>query len=79
MALKPDGERHVRNGRTAAAERIAVEASRLARMATASDFALLSYLIDMVVLEAWREAGDAAAADGTDGATAGDDEPNEPH
>ena len=42
--------------RPAAAEHIAVEASRLARMAKLNDFPLLAYLIDMAVLEAWREA-----------------------
>ena len=42
-----------------AAEHIALEASRLARIAGANDFALLAYLIDMVVLEAWREASEA--------------------
>ncbi len=47
--------------RAKAAEHIALEASRLARIAGANDFGLLAYLIDMVVLEAWREAteGDA--------------------
>ncbi len=44
-----------------AAEHIALEASRLARIAGANDFALLAYLIDMVVLEAWREASEAGA------------------
>jgi hypothetical protein len=44
--------------RTAAAEYIAVEASRLARMATTNQFPLLSYLIEMAVLEAWREASE---------------------
>ena len=42
----------------AAAEHIAVEMSRLARLATAHRFALLPYLIDMAVLEAWREANE---------------------
>jgi hypothetical protein len=46
--------------RVATAERIAIDASRLARMAKANDFQLLAYLIDMAVLEAWREAGEAA-------------------
>jgi hypothetical protein len=45
--------------RIAAAEYIAVEASRLARMANANQFPLLSYLIDMAVLEAWREASES--------------------
>ena len=44
--------------RAAAAEHIAVEMSRLARMADANQFALLAYLIDMAVLEAWREASE---------------------
>ncbi len=45
--------------RAAAAERIAIEASRLARIAGANEFPLLAYLIDMVVLEAWREASES--------------------
>lgn len=45
--------------RAAAAEHIAIEASRLARIAGANEFRLLAYLIDMVVLEAWREASEA--------------------
>ena len=36
-----------------------MEASRLARIANANEFPLLAYLIDMVVLEAWREASEA--------------------
>jgi hypothetical protein len=56
--------------KSATAEYIAVEASRLARMANANDFALLAYLIDMAVLEAWREASEPgglgdAGGDGT--------------
>ena len=50
-----------RPSRAAAAEYIAVEASRLARIANANEFPLLAYLIDMVVLEAWREASEADA------------------
>ncbi len=45
--------------RAKAAEHIALDASRLARIANANEFGLLAYLIDMVVLEAWREAGGA--------------------
>ncbi len=45
--------------REAAAEHIAVEASKLARIANVNDFSLLAYLIDMVVLEAWREASES--------------------
>lgn len=41
------------------AEYIAIEASRLARMAGANDFPMLAYLIEMAVLEAWREANEA--------------------
>lgn len=40
------------------AEYIAVEASRLARLANANKLDLLAYLIDVVVLEAWREASE---------------------
>ena len=42
--------------RSEAAETIALEATRLARIATANDFQFLAQLIDMVVAEAWREA-----------------------
>ena len=45
-----------------AAEYIAVEASRLARLANLNEFPLLAYLIDMVVLEAWREASESEPA-----------------
>ena len=53
--------------REAAAEYIAIEASRLARIANAREFPLLAYLIDMVVLEAWREATEAEATASSDG------------
>ena len=46
------------SAKAAAAEYIAIEMSRLARMASANQFALLPYLIDMAVLEAWREASE---------------------
>jgi hypothetical protein len=49
------------NAKAEAAEHIAVEATRLARIADANAFSLLAYLIDMVVLEAWREANEAGA------------------
>lgn len=49
--------------RDAAAEYIAIEASRLARMARANDFPLLAYLIDMATLEAWREASEPRVGD----------------
>ena len=48
-----------RQTRAAVAEHIALEASRLARLANANQFSLLAYLVDMVVLEAWREAGES--------------------
>jgi hypothetical protein len=41
------------------AEHIAIEAGRLARTAKLNEFPLLAYLIDMAVLEAWREAGES--------------------
>ncbi len=51
------------SSRVAMAEYIAVEMSRLARLADANRFGLLAYLIDMAVLEAWREAnGDETGA-----------------
>ena len=47
----------------AAAEAIAVEAARLQRLALEHDLPFLAYLLEMVVLEAWREAcGDAEAS-----------------
>ncbi len=45
--------------RASTAEHIAVEASKLVRIAKANEFPLLAYLIDMAVLEAWREAEEA--------------------
>lgn len=69
----PEGRE--RPPRAAAAEYIAMQASRLARMATANEFPLLAYLIDMAVLEAWREASEpepgagAATAEGPGGAS----------
>ena len=52
--------------REASAEYIALEASRLARIANAREFPLLAYLIDMVVLEAWREANEAESTSSDD-------------
>jgi hypothetical protein len=46
-----------------AAEHIAVEASRLARIANTNEFGLLAHLIEMVVLEAWREATESETAE----------------
>ena len=48
------------SSRAGVAEYIAVEASRLAKLASRNDFPLLAYLIDMAVLEAWREASEDA-------------------
>ncbi len=56
MSAAPPDDRSDASSRKAAAEYIAIQASRLARMASANDFPLLAYLIDMAVLEAWREA-----------------------
>lgn len=39
-----------------AAEAIAMEASRLQRFALKHEFHFLGYLLEMVLLEAWREA-----------------------
>jgi hypothetical protein len=39
-----------------AAEAIAVEASRLQRLALEHDLHFLAYLLEMALLEAWREA-----------------------
>ncbi len=59
-SARPRAKKHV-STRTEAAERIAIDASRLARMAKANDFPLIAYLIEMAVLEAWREAGEHIA------------------
>ena len=50
--------------KAATAEYIAMEMSRLARMASANKFLLLPYLIDMAVLEAWREASEPENREG---------------
>lgn len=46
--------------RAEVAEHIALESSRLVRLANEQRFPFLAHLIDMVVLEAWREASEAA-------------------
>lgn len=48
--------RKPRHDASAAAEHIAFQASNLARLASENGFPMLAYLIDMAVLEAWREA-----------------------
>jgi len=65
--MGPSGstEAEERQKRSAAAEKIAVEASRLARMATANNLPMIAYLIEMAVIEAWREASETAG--GNDG------------
>jgi hypothetical protein len=52
----PDGAQE--RSKTETAEHIAVELSRLMHVANANGFTLLPYLIDMAVLEAWREASE---------------------
>lgn len=59
MKFQQIDDKPVLDARARAAEHIALEASRLTRIANANDFGLLAYLIDMVVLEAWREASEA--------------------
>ena len=56
MASLRNTESLKQRSRTEAAEYIALELGRLMRMASAHGFTLLPYLIDMAVLEAWREA-----------------------
>jgi hypothetical protein len=58
MSAETASEIHKHPTKAAAAEYIAVQASRLARLANASNLGLLAYLIDMAVLEAWREASE---------------------
>jgi hypothetical protein len=48
------------DSRAEVAEHIALEASRLMRLAVTNNFSMLAYLIDMAVLEAWREASESA-------------------
>lgn len=55
---------HSESKKSAAAEYLAIEMSRFARLASANGFALLAYLIDMAVLEAWREANESKQNDG---------------
>lgn len=59
MSSADSGKKEAAPTRASMAEHIALEASRLARTAKLNDFTLLAYLIDMAVLEAWREAGEA--------------------
>jgi hypothetical protein len=47
-----------------AAEAIAVETSRLQRLALEHDLHFLAYLLEMALLEAWREACSEAPPDG---------------
>jgi hypothetical protein len=58
MASGHDSDDPPDRSKVEAAEYIALELSRLMRMASANGFALLPYLIDMAVLEAWREASE---------------------
>ena len=58
MAVEPGPDPAQPATKAAAAECIAIQASRLARIASAHELGLLAYLIDMAVLEAWREAND---------------------
>jgi hypothetical protein len=64
MGAALSAEAEERRKRSAAAEHIAVEASRLARMANAHGLSMLAYLIEMAVLEAWREASEPGSGDG---------------
>jgi hypothetical protein len=61
MVFGHDNEAPRDRTKSGAAEYIALELSRLMRMANANGFALLPYLIDMAVLEAWREASEPKA------------------
>jgi hypothetical protein len=60
MASGHDSDDPPDRTKVGAAEYIALELSRLMRMASANGFTLLPYLIDMAVLEAWREASEPA-------------------
>ena len=56
MPSLPNSQSTQQRNATEAAEYIALELGRLMRMASAHGFTMLPYLIDMAVLEAWREA-----------------------
>ncbi len=62
MASGHDSDDPPDRTKVGAAEYIALELSRLMRMANANGFTLLPYLIDMAVLEAWREASEPKGA-----------------
>jgi hypothetical protein len=62
MASGHDSDDPPDRTKVGAAEYIALELSRLMRMASANGFTLLPYLIDMAVLEAWREASEPKRA-----------------
>ena len=66
MAALRTSEPSKQTSRTEAAEYIALELGRLMRMASAHGFTMLPYLIDMAVLEAWREATEPDGDDLTD-------------
>jgi len=55
-SLRDAGENS--DARAAHAERLALELSRMVREATEHGFPLVARLLDMALLEAWREAGD---------------------
>ena len=64
MTAGLSAEAEARRKRATTAEQIAVEASRLSRMATANNLPMLAYLIEMAVLEAWREASETVSGNG---------------
>jgi hypothetical protein len=75
MKSAAKGDESARQSRADVAEHIALEASGLARLATANQFPLLAHLIDSVVLEAWREATESnpdSRADDASGASVDD-------
>ena len=65
MAALRTSEPSKQTSRTEAAEYIALELGRLMRMASAHGFTMLPYLIDMAVLEAWREASESTGRNGS--------------
>jgi hypothetical protein len=75
MPSEPEPPNQESPSKAAAAEYIAVQMSRLARMANANEFALLAYLIDMAVLEAWREASEPRGGPGEAGPAQGGNGP----
>ena len=62
-AGEPEPDADIASSRMATAENVALELSRLARLAGAKEFELLAYLLEMALLEAWREASEGVSSE----------------